>query len=53
MQEIFWKINKFLWLCTIPLLLKFQADMPELFDSIEYDTTFDPNKYAVIKDIED
>lgn len=37
----------------IPLLLKFQADMPELFDSIEYDTTFDPNKYAVIKDIED
>ena len=37
----------------IPLLLKFKADMPELFDSIEYDTTFDPNKYAGIKDLED
>lgn len=37
----------------IPLLLKFQADMPELFGNIEYDTDFDPKKYAEIKDIED
>ena len=30
----------------IPLLLKFQNDMPELFDGIEYDTEFPSNKFA-------
>lgn len=30
----------------IPLLLKFKQDMPEIFDSIEYDTNFPQDKYA-------
>lgn len=30
----------------IPLLLKFQEDMPELFENIEYDTDFPTNLYA-------
>lgn len=30
----------------IPLLLKFQEDMPELFGKIEYDTDFPVEKYA-------
>lgn len=30
----------------IPLLLLFKKEMPELFDSIEYDTDFPKNKYA-------
>ncbi len=30
----------------IPLLLKFKQDMPEIFDSIEYDTNFPQEKYA-------
>lgn len=33
----------------IPLLLKFKKDMPELFNSIEYDTEFDPNLYAKLE----
>lgn len=33
----------------IPLLLKFKSDMPELFDSIEYDTDFPVEKYAELK----
>ena len=37
----------------IPLLLKFKEDMPELFNSIEYDVDFPVDKYAVIKYIED
>ena len=32
----------------IPLLLKFKEDMPELFNSIEYDTEFPAEKYAKI-----
>ena len=35
----------------IPLLLKFKVDMPELFDSIEYDTNFDQSKYAKVIDM--
>lgn len=30
----------------IPLLLKFKEDMPEIFDSIEYNRDFDKSKYA-------
>lgn len=30
----------------IPLLLKFKAEMPELFEGIEYDTDFPKEKYA-------
>lgn len=37
----------------IPLLLKFKSDMPELFDSIEYDTDFPKEWYAEISDMED
>ena len=37
----------------IPLLLQFKKDMPELFDSIEYDTEFDTKDYAELKFIED
>lgn len=37
----------------IPLLLKFKADMPELFSDIEYDTEFPKEKYAEISDMED
>jgi thymidylate synthase (FAD) len=37
----------------IPLLLKFKEDMPELFDSIEYDTDFPVEKYAKISVISD
>lgn len=33
----------------IPLLLKFKDDMPELFDSIEYDTDFPREKYAKLE----
>ena len=33
----------------IPLLLKFKSDMPELFDSIEYDTDLPVEKYAELK----
>ena len=37
----------------IPLLLKFKEDMPELFNSIEYDVDFPMNKYATISIMED
>lgn len=37
----------------IPVLLKFKEDMPELFDSIEYDKDFDKEKYAKILPLED
>ena len=30
----------------IPLLLKFKEDMPEIFDSVEYDEDFPKEKYA-------
>ena len=30
----------------IPLLLKFKADMPEIFDKVEYNTEFDEDKYV-------
>lgn len=30
----------------IPILLNFKKEMPEIFDSIEYNTEFDPDKYA-------
>ena len=33
----------------IPLLLKFKEDMPEIFDTIEYDTEFPKEKYAELK----
>lgn len=33
----------------IPLLLKFQQDMPELFNSIEYDTDFPKDKLAKLE----
>lgn len=36
----------------IPLLLHFKRDMPELFDSIEYDTEFPVGKYAELKIME-
>lgn len=36
----------------IPLLLKFKEDMPELFDSVEYNTKFPAEKYAEIKTME-
>ena len=36
----------------IPLLLKFQNDMPELFDSIEYDTEFPRDKFAKLEIID-
>ena len=36
----------------IPLLLKFKADMPELFNSIEYDETFPQDKYAELSVME-
>ncbi|MBR1802933.1 MAG: FAD-dependent thymidylate synthase [Clostridia bacterium] len=32
----------------IPLLLKFKEDMPEIFESVEYDTEFPKEKYANI-----
>lgn len=32
----------------IPLLLKFKEDMPELFDSVEYDEEFPKEKYAKV-----
>lgn len=37
----------------IPLLLRFQKDMPELFNEIEYDKDFDPEKYAKLSVIKD
>lgn len=36
----------------IPLLLKFKKDMPEIFDTIEYNTNFPSDKYATIKTME-
>lgn len=35
----------------IPLLFKFKKEMPEIFDSIEYDEAFEPTKYAKITEI--
>lgn len=35
----------------IPLLLKFKKEMPEIFDSVEYDEEFDNTKYAKISEI--
>ena len=37
----------------IPLLLKFKAEMPELFEGIEYDTDFPKEKYAQLTVISD
>ena len=37
----------------IPLLLKFQEDMPELFGKIEYDTDFPAEKYAKLSIMND
>ena len=37
----------------IPLLLKFKKDMPEIFDSVEYDTDFPKDKYAKIYSFKD
>ena len=37
----------------IPLLLKFKQDMPEIFDSVEYNTDFSVDKYAELKIIEE
>lgn len=37
----------------IPLLLHFKKEMPCLFEDIEYDTDFDPNKYAELRIMED
>lgn len=36
----------------IPLLLKFKTDMPELFDSIEYNEEFPKKDYASIQNME-
>lgn len=33
----------------IPLLLKFKEDMPDIFESIDYNTNFDSNKYAKLE----
>ena len=33
----------------IPLLLLFKAEMPELFEGIEYDEDFPVNKYAELR----
>lgn len=33
----------------IPILLYFKDTMPELFDQIEYDYDFNPNKYAELR----
>ena len=37
----------------IPLLLKFKEDMPEIFNSIEYDKDFPEEKYATISIMEE
>lgn len=37
----------------IPLLLKFKKDMPEIFDSIEYDKNFPEDKYAKLSIMEE
>lgn len=37
----------------IPVLLKFKEDMPELFDEIDYDTTFEKEKYAKVLPLEE
>ena len=37
----------------IPLLLKFKEDMPELFDTIDYDIDFPKEKYAKLSIIND
>ena len=36
----------------IPLLLKFKEDMPEIFDSVDYNTNFNPEKYAKLEIME-
>ena len=36
----------------IPLLLKFKEDMPEIFESVEYDTEFPKEKYAKLFSME-
>ena len=36
----------------IPLLLKFKEDMPEIFDSVEYDTEFPKELYAKLEIME-
>lgn len=36
----------------IPLLLKFKEDMPEIFETVEYDTDFPEEKYAKIYTLE-
>ncbi len=36
----------------IPLLLKFKEDMPEIFDSVEYDTDFPKEQYAKLEVME-
>lgn len=36
----------------IPLLLKFKEDMPEIFDTVEYNTNFPIDKYAEVKVME-
>lgn len=36
----------------IPLLLHFKKNMPEIFDSVEYDEEFEKDKYAKIKEID-
>lgn len=36
----------------IPLLLKFKEDMPEIFDSIDYNTDFNPENYAKLEIME-
>lgn len=37
----------------IPLLLKFKEDMPELFEDIDYNTDFPPEKYAKVSIMKD
>jgi len=37
----------------IPLLLKFKADMPELFNDVEYNTEFPEDKYAELRIMEE
>lgn len=36
----------------IPLLLKFKADMPEIFDGVNYNTDFNPENYAKLEIME-
>lgn len=37
----------------IPLLVHFKKNMPEIFESIEYDEEFEPSKYAKLQEIGD